>query len=114
MNIKMFYHSLVSDWNHGNAHFLRGIVSELLSRNKNVEVYEPENSWSRQNLINIYGENALKEFYRYYPQLNSTRYNLKTLNLKRILNNADLVIVHEWNEPELVNAIGEYRKRNNN
>lgn len=114
MNVKMFYHSLVSDWNHGNAHFLRGIVSELLSRSKIVEVYEPENSWSRTNLINIYGKNALNKFYQYYPQLNSIWYNLKTINLKEILNNADLVIVHEWNEPELVNSIGEYRKSHDN
>jgi spore maturation protein CgeB len=28
MNIVLFYHSLRSDWNHGNAHFLRGIASE--------------------------------------------------------------------------------------
>ena len=31
MRVVMFYHSLLSDWNHGNAHFLRGIVSELLA-----------------------------------------------------------------------------------
>ena len=30
MRIVMFYHSLLSDWNHGNAHFLRGVVAELL------------------------------------------------------------------------------------
>lgn len=29
MNIAMFYHSLVSDWNHGNAHFLRGVAGAL-------------------------------------------------------------------------------------
>ena len=27
----LFTHSLVSDWNHGNAHFLRGIATELLT-----------------------------------------------------------------------------------
>ena len=27
MRIVMFYHSLLSDWNHGNAHFLRGVAS---------------------------------------------------------------------------------------
>ena len=29
MRFVLFYHSLISDWNHGNAHFLRGIVREL-------------------------------------------------------------------------------------
>ena len=51
MRIVMFYHSLLSDWNHGNAHFLRGIVSELLSRDHDVQVYEPQEAWSLQNLL---------------------------------------------------------------
>jgi spore maturation protein CgeB len=38
MKIRMFYHSLVSDWNHGNAHFLRGIVTELMARGHDVLV----------------------------------------------------------------------------
>ena len=29
MRFVMFYHSLVSDWNHGNAPFLRGVASAL-------------------------------------------------------------------------------------
>ena len=28
----MFYHSLLSDWNHGNAHFLRGVAYEMVAR----------------------------------------------------------------------------------
>ena len=32
MHIVLFYHSIVSDWNHGNAHFLRGITTELITR----------------------------------------------------------------------------------
>ena len=51
MKIVMFYHSLVSDWNHGNAHFIRGIVTELLAQGHEVRVLEPESGWSRQNLI---------------------------------------------------------------
>ena len=41
MHIVKFYHSLLSDWNYGNAHFLRGVVSELLVRGHQVAVYEP-------------------------------------------------------------------------
>ena len=41
MRVVMFYHSLISDWNHGNAHFLRGVVSELRARGHEVIVYEP-------------------------------------------------------------------------
>ena len=50
MQTVMFYHSLVSDWNHDNAHFLRGIVTELISRGHQVRVYEPENGWSLGHL----------------------------------------------------------------
>jgi spore maturation protein CgeB len=39
MRIVLFCHSLVSDWNHGNAHFLRGIAAELLARGGNAECF---------------------------------------------------------------------------
>lgn len=29
MRVVLFCHSVLSDWNHGNAHFLRGVISEL-------------------------------------------------------------------------------------
>ena len=32
MRFVIFTHSLVSDWNHGNAHFLRGIARELIEQ----------------------------------------------------------------------------------
>jgi spore maturation protein CgeB len=38
MRIVLFYHSLLSDWNHGNAHFLRGIATELMTRGHEVHV----------------------------------------------------------------------------
>src|SRR5215204_920042 len=100
MRIVLFYQSLISDWNHGNAHFLRGIASELLARGHEVEIYEPRNSWSVQNLIAEYGEDPIVDFHKAYPQLSSIRYD--DLDLDRALNGADLVIVHEWNETELI------------
>jgi hypothetical protein len=42
MKIVLFYHSLLSDWNHGNAHFLRGIATELIARGNEVVIYEPK------------------------------------------------------------------------
>jgi len=110
MNIAMFYHSLLSDWNHGNAHFLRGVATELIRRGNNVTIYEPENSWSLKNLIDDNGEYAIKEFQDYYPLLKSTRYK-PGIDLHRSLKNADLVIVHEWNDHDLVKAIGNEKKR---
>ncbi|MGE5569506.1 MAG: glycosyltransferase [Rhodospirillales bacterium] len=112
MRVVMFYHSLVSDWNHGNAHFLRGIASELLSRGHEVRIFEPEDGWSFRNLVADHGEAAIRGFHRAYPQLSSTRYRLASLDLDGALEGADLVIVHEWNEPELVRTVGAHRARN--
>ncbi|MFW5653197.1 MAG: glycosyltransferase, partial [Planctomycetota bacterium] len=56
MRIVLFYHSLVSDWNHGNAHFLRGFVGDLLRRGIDVDVYEPADGWSAANLRRYHGD----------------------------------------------------------
>ncbi len=109
MNIILFYHSLLSDWNHGNAHFLRGIATELISRGNQVTIYEPKDSWSLSNLIKEKGEAAIEEFYSYYPLLKSVQYN-PDIDLDTVLADADLVIVHEWNEHDLVKRVGEKRK----
>ncbi len=112
MKIVMFYHSLYSDWNHGNAHFLRGIVKELQKRGHEVDVYEPEGGWSLQNLLKDHGAERLDEFRQYYPSLNPQFYNPeKKLNYKNILEDADLVILHEWNEPDLISEIGEQKEK---
>ncbi|RDC63687.1 CgeB family protein [Adhaeribacter pallidiroseus] len=113
MKIVLFYHSLLSDWNHGNAHFLRGIVQELKVRNHEVHVFEPENAWSLQNLISEYGPEKVKELQQYYPGLQTNFYNLSSLNLDTVLQGADLVLVHEWNDHELVKRLGEHRLQNN-
>jgi spore maturation protein CgeB len=55
MKIVLFYHSLLSDRNHGNAHFLRGIVTELLARGHEAIVYEPRESQSLSCLVEEHG-----------------------------------------------------------
>ncbi|HEX2270319.1 MAG TPA: glycosyltransferase [Pyrinomonadaceae bacterium] len=108
MRLVMFYQSLISDWNHGNAHFLRGITTELLARGHAVDVYEPADSWSVENLFREHGQGPEREFHKAYPMLSSTRYDFNTLDLDRVLSEADLVLVHEWNEPELIEKIGRH------
>jgi spore maturation protein CgeB len=111
VRVVLFYQSLISDWNHGNAHFLRGVATELLARGHKVDVYEPRNSWSVQNLIAENGWTPVVEFEQAYPQLESIRYDLEHLDLAQVLRGADLVVVHEWNEPELIERLGAYRQR---
>jgi spore maturation protein CgeB len=111
VKIVLFYHSLVSDWNHGNAHFLRGVATELIERGHEVAVYEPRDGWSLANLRAEHGEAPLEEFARAYPRLTTHFYETSDLDLDRLLDRADLVLVHEWNAPELVQQIGQHRAR---
>jgi spore maturation protein CgeB len=111
VRIAMFYHSLVSDWNHGNAHFLRGIVSELRFRGHEVRVYEPADGWSLKNLRDEHGEKPIEQFRAIYPGLESIPYDLERFDADKELDDADLVIVHEWNPPELIHLIGKHRAR---
>ena len=112
MKFVLFYHSLVSDWNHGNAHFLRGIATELLKRGHEVVVYEPRNGWSLSQLVAQNGSERVREFHSYFPLLHSVAYDPAKLDLDCALESADVVIVHEWNDPELVSCIGEHRVKN--
>ncbi|HEX8156545.1 MAG TPA: hypothetical protein VF526_04070, partial [Solirubrobacteraceae bacterium] len=111
MRITIFCHSLLSDWNHGNAHFLRGVVAELLDRGHEVTSYEPRDAWSLQNLLADAEPQALSDVRRTFAWMDEVvcDYDLATIDLDRALDGADLVIVHEWNAPELVARIGERR-----
>jgi spore maturation protein CgeB len=112
MRFVLFYHSLLSDWNHGNAHFLRGIIRELQALGHHALVFEPENGWSRSNmLLENRADEALERFRKQFPGVEGRTYSPGATDLDRMLDQADVVLVHEWNEPELVSAIGRYRSR---
>jgi spore maturation protein CgeB len=110
MNIALFYHSLVSDWNHGNAHFLRGITWELQRRGHTLRIFERAGGWSVTNLLREHGQAALEAFEKIYPGLRSTFYEPATLDLDKALDSIDLVIVHEWNDPAWVCRIGAHHR----
>ncbi|WP_438032725.1 CgeB family protein [Sorangium sp. So ce204] len=109
MRIALFCHSLLSDWNHGNAHFLRGVVTELAERGHEVRAFEPRDAWSLQNLVADHGEAPLREVREVYPRVDPIRYDLASLDLDEALEGTSLVLVHEWSEPELVARIGAHR-----
>jgi spore maturation protein CgeB len=108
--VVMFCHSLRSDWNHGNAHFLRGVLSECWHRGFDVVALERVNSWSARNLLQDHGSAALDAWRDAYPPLPLLVYDPAWLDLDRLLHDADLVLVHEWNDPELVARVARHRK----
>lgn len=110
MKIAYFTHSLASCWNHGNAHFLRGVLDELIERGHEVQVYEPEGAWSLTNLLVDHGSAGLDAYKSAYPRLNSQTYTVDQ-DVAALPDDADLVIVHEWNAPETVAALGGARAR---
>jgi spore maturation protein CgeB len=110
MRIVYLTHSLESCWNHGNAHFLRGVLRELQARGHDVIALEPEGAWSLQNLLADHGPEGLTAFRETYPDLRSRTF-APAADPAELVDGADLVIVHEWNEPALVAAIGAVRAR---
>jgi spore maturation protein CgeB len=111
LDIRFFVHSLISDWNHGNAHFLRGLVRALGRMGHRVRSYEQLGSWSLSNLVQNEQErsiDAINQFRQAYLDLDIHFYQddagLDDF-LRQELKGADVVVIHEWNEPALVNKI---------
>jgi spore maturation protein CgeB len=111
MKFVLFCHSLLSDWNHGNAHFLRGLVTELRTRGHEVNSFERVDAWSPTSLVADHGALPLAELAEHYPLLAVNRYASGELDLEAWTSDADVVLVHEWNDPELVKALGRLRLR---
>ena len=109
MRFVFYTHSLVSDWNHGNAHFLRGIMRELIARGHEAVALEPEDGWSRAMLRAEEGQGAEAAFARDFPCLASHTYGAG-FDHAAALEGADVVIVHEWTDPDLVARIGRIRR----
>ena len=109
MKFVFFIHSAVSDWNHGNAHFLRGLMSALTRMGHGVVSYEPRGAWSVENLLRDHGVGPIVDFARAYPEIDVRSYDPQSPSLSddlaEAVAGADLVLVHEWNDPHVVNAL---------
>jgi len=82
-----------------------------------VRCYEQLGSWSLSHLVKQEGERAIEaidRFRRAYPELNVHFYNRDETFARfarESLAGADVVLVHEWNEPEVVNTILGLKQR---
>jgi spore maturation protein CgeB len=111
LSFRIFAHSWISDWNHGNAHFLRGLANELVKLGHEVRCYEERNGWSITNLATE-GQDAVAraeaDFHRAFPNLKVRTYTRDRgfhEFLKAELAGADVVVVHEWNPQRLATEI---------
>lgn len=118
LKIALFCHSLVSDWNHGNAHFLRGLMRELVRMGHLVRCYEELGSWSLANLMKHEGDRgieAVDTFHRIYPELDIRFYQSGDAQFPQLLaeelKETDLVLLHEWNDPRVVNSVLELKQK---
>jgi len=105
----LFYQSLISDWNHGNAHFLRGLMRALQVRGHSTVCYEQVDNWSLTNLLRV-NPRAIQDFARVFPDLSFQRFALGPYlenSLRQQLRQVDVVLAHEWNEPEVIRMIGQ-------
>ena len=110
MRIVYLAHSLLSCWNHGNAHFLRGLFRDLIARGHDVSILEPASAWSLQNLLADHGEAGLAAFRSAYPELDATTFS-DAEDAAALCADADLVVVHEWTDPALVARLGRARRQ---
>src|SRR5579875_369669 len=114
LRVAYFAHSLRSDWNNGNAHFLRGLLRALQSEGCSVTVYEPESAWSIENLrAEDAGERALDSFAAAFSDLDIQTYapdESDEIWTER-LRGTELVILHEWNPPELAHLLLRLREK---
>ncbi len=111
LSFRFLAHTWISDWNHGNAHFLRGLTSELVKLGHEVRCYEERDGWSMRNLMaesDDAAAQALIGFRKAFANLDVRFYSLGSdlhEYLQMELVGADIVIIHEWNSPELIAAV---------
>ena len=113
--IAYFSHTQRSDWNNGNAHFLRGLLDNLRLLGHDVRAFEPESEWSIENLRQeVRGEASLQQFAALYPDLNVIPYPSEEVHnevaLRTRLRDTDVVILHEWNPPALAHTLLQLRE----
>ena len=111
-NLRIAYlsHSLRSDWNNGNAHFLRGLLASLAELGHTVLAFEPETEWSLTNLLTEpTGEASLTQFAALYPNLPVHLYPAARAQdpafWREALRDVDALILHEWNPPALAHVL---------
>ncbi|HTM49118.1 MAG TPA: glycosyltransferase [Bryobacteraceae bacterium] len=111
MRIVLFSRSVLSDWDQGSAHFLRGVSVELIRRGHDVRIFEPSGPRALDQLMVDHGADPIRGLHSAYPKLRISRYDPNQFDLDHVLDAADLVLAHEANTHLLVRRLAEHRRR---
>jgi spore maturation protein CgeB len=111
VKVVLFCQSLLSNWNDECAHFHRGVLQDLQRRGHEVRALEPEGARGTSGLPGEAGRQALERLSATYPSLGCERYRADALDLDRVLDGANLVLVHASSEPALIDRLGQHRAR---
>ena len=92
-------------------------MSSLARLGHRVQSWEQRRPWSMENLLADHGVAPLIDFARAFPEIEVHTHGdgpdvdeeALAEELREATADADLVIVHEWNSPALVNALGRIR-----
>lgn len=106
MKFVWFVHAIASCWNNGNAHFLRGLARSLQAKGHTVTFFEPRGNWSETNLLSDHGAEALGGFAATFPDIKRRTYTA-TDDPAELIGDADVVIMHEWNDADWIARIGK-------
>ena len=111
MKIAFFMQSYIADYNFGCAHFMRGLIRELINeKNIKVKVFSPSDTPVLVEALKL-NPNISEETSQYYPHVEIFNY-VGWGCFERELKDFDAVIVNEWIDDALSSKIAEIGKRN--
>lgn len=111
MHIAFFGHSILADWNNGQAHFVRGLIRELCRLGHQCVFYEAKDNLATRQQVSCVGRSSLLETLRVFPFLRVRLHRDGSRDplgfLPQALEEADIAIVLEGAEPSLIRALPE-------
>jgi spore maturation protein CgeB len=84
-------------------------LRELQARGHDTLSLEPEDGWSRSNLVAAHGVAALEGFHQHFSALTARTYG-PDFDHSAAVSDVDVVLVHEWTDPKLIAHLGRIRR----
>jgi hypothetical protein len=108
VKLGFFMQSYLADYNFGCAHFLRGLIRELLDLGHDAQVFCPADSWVAERSCALGGDAVLDEARALYPAVPTVSFEPGFAGLESHLATLDAVVVNEWIDDAIARRIGEH------